>query len=216
MFKKVVVILSLILAILLALFFSFNKIVSFFSKKETTTPKPGMVVSKVVTTTKTTFDTIPYYDTIPVPTPVAVVEIPRDSIIDTSNVFNDYYTEKLYSFISSDSVLSSNISFKVRKNAAYDYTELFSVVSKTTTITNDIYHYPAFTFGLGGEIGYSIAFKAPTLELGAILTLKNSSFKFGYEFLHKEVKAGYFYNFSFQKSNGKYKLFKKLESKIVL
>ncbi len=216
MFKKVVVILSLILAIFLAFLFSYNRIVSLFSKKKNTTSKPGMVVSNVITTQKTTFDTIPYYDTIPVPTPVAVVEIPRDSIIDTSNVFNDYYTEKLYSFISSDSVLTKNISFKVRKNAAYDYTELFSVVSKTTTITNDIYHYPAFTFGLGGEIGYSIAFKAPTLELGAILTLKNSSFKFGYEFLHKEVKTGYYYNFSYQNSNGKYKLFKKLESKIVL
>ena len=216
MFKKVVVILSLILAILLALFFSFNKVVSFFSKKETTTSKPGMVVSNVVTTTKTTYDTIPYYDTIPVPTPVAVVEIPRDSSIDTSNVFSDYYTEKLYSFISSDSVLTKNISFKVRKNAAYDYTELFSVVSKTTTITNDIYHYPAFTIALGGEIGYSAIFKTPTIELGSIFIINNSSFKIGYEFIHQEAKVGYFFNFPIQKLNGKYKLFKKLESKIVL
>ena len=129
---------------------------------------------------------------------------------------NDYFSEKLYSFISADSLFAKNISFKVKKNSVYDYKELFSVISKITTITNDIYHYPAFTIGLGGELGYSRVFKAPTLELGAILTLKNSSFKFGYEFLHKEVKAGYYYNFSYQNSNGKYKIFKKLESKIVL
>jgi hypothetical protein len=90
------------------------------------------------------------------------------------------------------------------------------VVSKTTTITNDIYHYPAFTIALGGEIGYSKYFKTPTIELGSIITIKNSSFKIGYEFIHQEAKAGYFYNFSFHRSNGKYKLFQKLESKIVL
>ena len=209
MFKKVVIILCLILAILGGLFFTLKKFAEYFQQNN---PQPGMVV----TTTTVTYDTVPFYNLIPVPVPVDQQPIAKDSTIDTSLVIEDYYTERTYSFDSSDSLFTKKISFKVKKNAVFDYSELFSVVSKTTMITNDIYHYPAFTIGLGGEIGYSRAFNSPTFELGSMLTINNSTFKLGYEFLHKEIKAGYFYNFSFQKSNGKYKLLQKLESKIVL
>lgn len=198
MYKKVLVILCLIIVILLGLYLNWAKFAKHFQVSN-----PERTIKSI----EITYDTIPYYDTIPVPVPVSIIPVQKDSIIDTNNVMNDYFSEKLYSFISADSLFAKNISFKVKKNSVYDYKELFSVVSKTTTITNDIYHYPAFTIGLGGELGYSRVFKAPTLELGAILTLKNSSFKFGYEFLHQEVKAGYFYNFSIYKNNDKFKIF---------
>jgi hypothetical protein len=40
-----------------------------------------MVVTKFVTKIKTVFDTIPYYDSIPVPTPVAVVKFPGIALL---------------------------------------------------------------------------------------------------------------------------------------
>jgi hypothetical protein len=202
MFKKVVVVLGLILAILIVLFFNWKKFSEHFPLRN-----PGIIVRSV----EITYDTIHYYDTIPVPVPVSEQPIPKDSFIDTTKVIDDYFTEKKYSFISADSLFSSNISFTVKKNSLFDYSELFSVVSKTITETKDIYHYPALIIGIGGEFGYSRVYNAPTLELGAILTLNKSSFKFGYEFLHQEVKAGYFYNFYYIKQNGKLKLLKELE-----
>lgn len=205
MFKKTVVILSFVLLILIGLYFNWSKFSEFFGNQNATN-------SVIVKAVETTYDTIPYYDSIPVPVPIAQKPIPRDSLIDTAKVFDDYFTEKLFSFVSSDSLFSKKISFTVKKNSVFDYTEMVSVVSKTVKETNTIYQYPAITLGLGGKIGYSAVHKSPTAELLGLFAKDNHAIELGYEFVNKEVTAGYIYLFPIiKKSNGKYKLFKKLE-----
>ena len=203
MYKKLIVIFSFIVIILIGFYINWSKFYEFFGRKGNT----GVIVKSV----ETTYDTISYFDTIPVPVPVSEKPIQRDSIIDSTKVFDDYFTEKKYSFISADSLFSKNISFTVKKNSLFDYSEMVSVVSKTTTITKDIYHYPAYTLGLGGKIGYSAVYKSPTVDLLGLFSNSNHAFLLGYEFVNKEVSAGYIFLFPIIKSNGKYKLFKKLE-----
>ena len=204
MFKKTVVILFFIVLILFGLYFNWSKFNEFFGNQNAT---PGMKVKSV----ETTYDTIQYYVAIPEPEPVEQKAIPKDSIIDTTKVIDDYFTEKKYSFISADSLFSKNISFTVKKNSLFDYTEMVSVVSKTIKETNTIYQYPAITLGLGGRIGYSAVYKSPTVELLGLFAKNNHAIELGYEFVNKEVSAGYIFLFPIIKQNDKYKLFKKLE-----
>lgn len=204
MFNKTVVILTFVVVILIGLYLNWCKFHEFFGNQNSS---PGMKVKSI----EIIYDTIPYYVNIPAPVPVEQNAIQKDSIIDTTKVIDDYFTEKKFSFISSDSLFSKNISFTVKKNSLFDYTELFSVVSKTIKETNTIYQYPAITLGLGGRIGYSAVYNSPSVELLGLFAKDNHAIELGYEFVNKEVSAGYIFLFPIIKQNDKYKLFKKLE-----